>query len=78
MKMYTDDIPKIPFQTHHGPYEFNFMSFGLSNALGTFQALMNHVFQQYLRQFVLVFFNDILIYSSSWELHLQNSLPKVT
>jgi len=70
--MHPNDVAKTALHTHHGYYEFLGMLFGLSNAPTTFQALINDVLRPFLRRFVLVFFYDILIYSSSWAEHLQH------
>ncbi|KAK1682035.1 hypothetical protein QYE76_042883 [Lolium multiflorum] len=66
------DIPKTAFTTRYGLYEYNVMSFGLTNAPAYFMNLMNKIFMNFLDKFVVVFIDDILIYSKSEEEHEQH------
>jgi hypothetical protein len=69
IKIHDKDIPKTTFTTRYGLYEYLVMSFGLTNALAHFMYLMNSVFMPELDMFVVLFIDDILVYSKSTEEH---------
>ncbi|GJT00466.1 putative reverse transcriptase domain-containing protein [Tanacetum coccineum] len=69
LRLREEDIPKTVFRTHYGYYEFQVMPFGLTNAPTVFMDLMNRVCKPYLDRFVIVFIDDILIYSKSIKEH---------
>jgi hypothetical protein len=80
MKIRPSDIPKTTLSTRYGLYEFTAMPFGLTNAPAYFMNLMNKVFMEYLDRFVVVFIDDILIYSkndSDHEEHVRMVLQKL-
>jgi hypothetical protein len=67
LKIRASDIPKIAFITRYGLYEYTVMTFGLTNAPAYFMYLMNKVFMEYLDKFMVLFIDDILIFSQNEE-----------
>ncbi|CAJ2646034.1 unnamed protein product [Trifolium pratense] len=72
IRVKTEDIPKTAFRTRYGHYEYSVMPFGVTNAPGVFMEYMNRIFHSFLDKFVVVFIDDILVYSKSEEEHKEH------
>ena len=72
IRMKPEDEHKIAFKTHQGHYQFRVMPFGLTNAPARFQCIMNEMLAPFLRKFVMVFLDDILIYSPDFDIDMQH------
>ncbi|GAU51873.1 hypothetical protein TSUD_416580 [Trifolium subterraneum] len=72
IRVKTEDIPKTAFRTRYGHYEYTVMPFGVTNAPGVFMEYMNRIFHSFLDKFVVVFIDDILVYSKSEEEHKEH------
>lgn len=72
IRMLEADEAKTTFKTHHDHFQFHVMPFGLANAPGTFQDLMNVIFAAPIRKFVIIFLDDILVFSEAMEEHEQH------
>jgi hypothetical protein len=72
IKVKDEDMQKTAFRTRYGHYEYKVMPFGVTNAPGEFMEYMNHIFHAFLDRFVVVFIDDILIYSKSEEEHAKH------
>ena len=70
--MREEELPNNAFRCHYGHFEFLAMPVGLTNAPSTFISCTNNIFHKQLRKFVVVFFDDILIYSKTWKQHLHH------
>ena len=72
LRIKKEDVPKTAFNTRYGHFEFAVIPFGQTNALAAFMDLIHRVFKHYLDRFVVVFIDDILVYSKTREEHEQH------
>ena len=72
IRVHPDDVPKTAFRTRYGHFEFLVLPFGLTNAPATFMHLMHSIFREHLDTFVIIFLDDILVYSRTLEDHKEH------